>query len=1160
MHADRSGSRSHPSPRRTRNLVASARAFAVALGVVLAGSGGSRGFAQTPPDDFLNPILTMNALGHTDLIQALAFTPDGKRLLTGGRDKVVHIWELDEGRPQLEGSIRPPMRRRGGRVYALAISSRVDANHQRLAAVAGMGAIGARGGILFYRIPGAAGRRAGDLAFELPPGRSDEPAATRRGHAGAVLGLAFSPDGGRLASCGDENDRTVRIWDLDGENPRSVAVLEGHAGSVKKVAFLDNDRLVSVGGAGDGSVRLWDAKTGRLLRVASPSAEALAKDAGKAVTITALAASPDGRHVVVGREDGNLERYDGAGLGGRLLLNPEKGLARRPVEALAFSPDGKTLAVSVLKNAATVEEFPSKDCDVELREMPAGRRIETVRTAKGLVMALAFSPDGRFLAMGGGDRQEVVLRDLRNPARADAGLQADGPGTMLWDVAFVDAKPTVAFRGSRAAGAAQHAWEGFDLAERRFQPVAVDAALQRSVATLEGWTFRPRAFDRVEIVPAQGEPIAVALNPLDVRWSSFTFIPPSAQAGHVAPCAAIGTEDGGILVYNLRDRSRTRLFLGHGGAVHAMAPSADGRWLVAASADMTLSLWNLAGCDVRTPLGADLGRDPQGRVVVTAVRPRSAAVRLGLKPGDVIAKLRRNSRREPLDVAKLDEAVAGLPPDLDDQAVLEVVRPGVAAPVGMVTPRADVPALSLFPAADREWVVWMPEGYYETSIAGDRRLLGWHVNHVDVTNPADFRSLPSDFHPMSRFETQLRRPAVIDALLRTGDPVAALATVQGPPIVRNPPVIRLIAPGPAAPGAEIVAAGADANLQIEAEASADRRIRSIVVHNGPRRLTERLAEPAVPLFRTVEAVRLAPDRNVVTVEAVDDLGVRAIQDFTIRLAAPLPAPLVRRDPRLVIRSIGVEEFPREDVGTIRNARRDAEELAAFFKEPDGRSHFADGAIDAQVLINPDSGAIAGLFDGLAEGVKAGRLKAGDTVVVVLESHLFKAGEGGSLVLAADSRATDATPKGASTGAIAERLEEVAAQGCFVLVLVDALHAGASPTARAAFKEWARDLSGRRGVVVAAASKHDPSERLEDHGAFARAVLSVATVAGGSAARSDADAPMTLYEFQAGVLRLVSELTARRQFAGFYPPETLSGWQKIRLFEPQPTPGDDLVRR
>lgn len=1123
--------------------------------------------AQGLPEDFVNPILTMNAQGHTDLIQALAFTPDGARVLTGGRDKVVHVWALDRGRPSLESSIRPPIRRRGGRVYAVAVSPKADAQGRRLVAVAGMGAIGSRGGILIYRLGPDGARESGDLAFELPAGNVADPVERRRGHGGSVSHLAFSPDGSRLASCGNEFDRTIRIWGL-GEGPRTLLVLQGHAGEVKAAEFLDDARLVSAGGEKDGSIRLWDARDGRPLLVAAPSPADLAKDAGRAAGINALAVSPGGRDVIVGREDGRLERYDGAGLANGSILNrdalderPIDGAAvipRRAIEALACSPDGKTLAVSVLKRIATHQEVASKDCDVELRALPDGKPVGLARSAKGLVMALGFSPDGKFLAMGGGDRQELVLRDMTDLNRVDPDLRADGPGSMLWDVAFVDAGAGVAFRRARADGAGEPPWETFDLRERRFGSLGPAAALRGTVPTLDGWRFHSQDFDRVEFLPAQGDPLPVVITPSDVRWSSYTFIPADAAAGHPAPCAAVGTEDGAILVYNLRDRARSRVFLGHGGAVHAMAPSADGRWLASCSADMTVALWPLAGCDVAPSLGAGLVVDPQGRAVVQAVAPRSAAARLGLKAGDAIVGARRTGKPGAIDVARLDAEVAAIPPDLTDQLALQVVRAGEAQPQVLATSRADVPALSLFAAPDREWVVWMPEGFYETSIAGDRRLIGWHVNHVDATDPAGLRSLPSDFHPMSRFEAQLRRPAVIDSLLTTGDPAAALATVQGPPVVRSPPAIRLVAPAPAAPGAEVVAAGPDLNLQVEAEASAGRQVRSIVVHNGLHRLAPRVANPPADTFRAEEPIRLAPDLNVVTVEAVDDQGVRAIQDFTIRLAAAEPPPPVRRDPRLVVRAIGVEDFRRRDPEPIAHARRDAEALAAFFPKPDGRARFSETSIDARTLADPDADQVTTVFRELADDVRSGRLKAGDTIVVSIESRLFKPDDEGALVLASSRPGEPEPAPGASAGAIAESLEEAASQGCLVFVLVDALHPGASRATISTFREWVRDLANRRGVVVMVASKQEPSERLDAYGAFAQAVVESATVAGGSAAR--ADAPVTLQDFRSAVVRRVSELTSRRQFADLFPPETFAGWRKIRPFEPQPTPGDDLVRR
>src|SRR5262249_23638987 len=124
--------------------------------------------------------------------------------------------------------------------------------------------------------------------------------------------------------------------------------------------------------------------------------------------------------------------------------------------------------------------------------------------------------------------------------------------------------------------------------------------------------------------------------------------------------------------------------------------------------------------------------------------------------------------------------------------VAEVSRGGVAL-TPRSTFRSDRPALNLLPGTDGEWIVWMPESYYDTSIAGDSRLLGWHVNKIQVGNQNLLIPQASEFHPMADFAKQLHRPRVIDDVLQKADPALVLAGVrEGPPTPRKPPDVRLL--------------------------------------------------------------------------------------------------------------------------------------------------------------------------------------------------------------------------------------------------------------------------------------------------------------------------------------------------------------------------------
>jgi RNA polymerase sigma factor (sigma-70 family) len=211
-----------------------------------------------------------------------------------------------------------------------------------------------------------------------------------RGHQGRVDAVAFAPDGKTLAT--GSSDRTVRLWDpATGKELRRLA----HAEAVQAVVFSPRGRVLASAGQG-GQVHLWNPATGRELR-------RLAKQPG---AIYSLAFSPDG--TLLASAGGLVFSPEGKPLvsPGDILhlwrVADGKELFRfaaqqSPAFGVAFSPDGKTLASG------------HYDWKVRLWDVHTGRLLRTLTGAQGIVPQVEFSPDGKCLAGCCFDRAQTPL-------------------------------------------------------------------------------------------------------------------------------------------------------------------------------------------------------------------------------------------------------------------------------------------------------------------------------------------------------------------------------------------------------------------------------------------------------------------------------------------------------------------------------------------------------------------------------------------------------------------------------------------------------------------------------------------------------------------------------------------------------------------------------
>jgi WD40 repeat protein len=309
--------------------------------------------------------------GHESFVNGLAFSPDGKRLVSGGFDDQVRIWDVASGNQEL-GFVGHLATIAGYPAIIQCVAYSPDG--RRIASAAG---------------DPESGRPADVKVWDAVTGRV---LFTLRGHTGSVGGVAFSPGGQRLATAG--RDGAVKIWDISSDG--DARVLRGDLYDIFDVAFSPDGRRLAVAmdeddGCHRKALEVWDADTGQTLYGVEEDRE-----------VKAVAFSSDGRWLAYGNGQ-RVKVLDTAKWGRAVEMEAAPFLEH--VSSLAFSPDGKRLASAVtahLQGNGIVDPQMLK-FDVCVWEVPTGKRLFTLAGPVDGINAVAYSPDGKYVASGGED-------------------------------------------------------------------------------------------------------------------------------------------------------------------------------------------------------------------------------------------------------------------------------------------------------------------------------------------------------------------------------------------------------------------------------------------------------------------------------------------------------------------------------------------------------------------------------------------------------------------------------------------------------------------------------------------------------------------------------------------------------------------------------------
>ncbi len=487
--------------------------------------------------------------GHTDDITELQFSGDGKMLASSSADHTARIWEVATGTPlaTLEGH----------RVNVNSIAFSPDA--RRVVTV---------GEDLSVRL--------WDVSTGKQLMRLKEHPVTGQSNTSSIDRVLFCPDGSRILATG--RFMNVAVWDA--ETGGALPALQGHRYYPTTIVFSPDGKLMATGSE-DRTILLWDVGEWSVIRQLT----------GHGNRISELAFSPDSKTLASAGQDGTIKLWDVTATPNPLELTGAQYLsyssdgkklistygsrvnlwdtarweiintvdAGSPIQSLGYSPDGATVAVGTENNR------------IGIWDVVAGKQRFALEGHTGGVWCVAFSPDGKLLASGGGIFDKTLrLWDTKTGkelARLEEGEDA------VTNVAFSP-------EGKLLARV------GFDGNVNIW-----DVATLRSVAAFKG----------------------------DLWMLGVAFSPDGKL---LATAAEVGT----VAIWDIATRRQLSALKGHAGKVFSPSFSPDGKRLVTAGADFTVRLWDVAtGQELATlrrdtaPVW-DVAFSPDGKSLVSAGR------------------------------------------------------------------------------------------------------------------------------------------------------------------------------------------------------------------------------------------------------------------------------------------------------------------------------------------------------------------------------------------------------------------------------------------------------------------------------------------------------------------------------------------------------------
>jgi WD40 repeat protein len=1005
------------------------------------------------------PLEMVLQAGHNVSVWSVAFSPDGRRALTGSLDGSAVLWDVESGL-QLR-----TFRGRSDTVRSVAFSP-----DGRQIATAGAGDNGQPYGdaVLFDTETGREiarfqGHKADvwSLAFSpdgkyLVTGSLDRTALlwntstrerlrTFEGHRDEVLSVAFSPDGRKVVT--GSRDRTAILWDI--ESGLKVRSFVAHSDAIRALAFRPGEGAAQIATASyDGTACLWDVDSGQVQHVLK----------GHSAPVHAIAYAPAGGTLFTGARDGVVIEWDSetgreirripshnnwiqslavSRSGGLLLAGyddnrailtslatgkPRKTLVGHTamIGPVALSNDGRRLICGHTPDVAAVWDFEKAQRMYTLR-----KHAPVAFGESNSVQAVAISPDGRHALTGARDHTAILWEVITGqPLRSFAGLKGE-----VLAVAFRPDGQRIATAGGQFGAAGRT--NGFG------EVVVWDAQTRQQLVALQG----PR--DAV---------FSVAYSP-DGRY------------------LLTGDRASQVLLWNADTGQLVRRLQGHEAPISAVAYSPDGRLIVTASLDQTAIIWNAATFQAMRRLKGHTrwlnaaAFSPDSRLVVTASFDQTAIV-WDAESGRALQTLRGHT-----------DNVMSAAFRSNGRQVVTGSWDGTARIWDIATGDELGRMISLDSGSD--WLVAAPDGLFDGSAGGREKVayrIGSGLNVVAV----------------DRFFQECFRPGLL----------SALATGQRPKMSIDlgrslPPVVRVVSPerdGPAETGR--------VSVEIEATDQGGGVAEPRIYQNGGRvRMKGTLTRQARGL-RDLIPIDLVEGDNHIEVRASSADGTWDSEPARLSLRYNKPP----EKPVLYMLAVGVNRYAQARIN-LEYASADARAMAALFRHR-GKALYRELRVVELVDEQATRKAISAALDQFSKDAQPR-----DTLVVFLAGHGVMVGERYYFIPSEFERAegntieADIRAQGLPADVIADALTAIPALKR--LLVIDTCQAGGAvlpvPRTRAAIGlRGAIERLGRATGVFAIAAAA-PGQEAHEVAELGHGVLSYSLLAG-------------LHDVQSGPLR------------------------------------------